>query len=124
LVVVANGGNQLRGQVEMGAGNSAGWYDLKAHFLSLPAYQGPVLFRARRLDRRGPVRFGVSAGGNSPGTRLSWTIVPAGPTANTVAGWRDVVSATWVKHAGCYGWQIDGLDFSEVVVVRVLPQHA
>ncbi len=28
---------------------------------------------------------------------------------------------TWVTQAGCYGWQIDGLTFSETVVVHGLP---
>jgi hypothetical protein len=116
-VVIANAGDLRHGQVNLGAGTSSGWHGLKAHFLGVPAYAGPFLVRARRLDRPGPVRLG------SAHTRLSWTIEPGGPTptGGSVGNWRDVVSSTWVKQPGCYGWQIDGLTFSEKVVVHVLP---
>ena len=115
-VVIANGGDLRRGYVDMGAGNAAGWHGLKAHFLGTPGYQGPLLVRAQRLGRPGSIRVG-----SSHLTHVSWLVVPAGPTANTTGGWRDVPSSTWVKHTGCYGWQIDGLTFSEVVVVNVRP---
>jgi len=28
---------------------------------------------------------------------------------------------TFVKAPGCYGWQVDGLGFSELIVARLLP---
>ncbi len=114
-VVIANAGDLRRGRVRMGMRDASGWHGLKAHFLSTPGYQGPILVRAARLDRPAAVELG------QPRTRVPWTIVPAGPTASDSAGWRDLVSATWVKGAGCYGWQIDGLTFSETVIVRVPP---
>ena len=30
---------------------------------------------------------------------------------------------TFVKKPGCYGWQIDGLTFSKVVVIRILKRY-
>ena len=42
---------------------------------------------------------------------------PPGPTVNGGSGWREAPDPTWVKAAGCYAWQVDGLGFSETIVV-------
>jgi hypothetical protein len=46
--------------------------------------------------------------------------VPAGPTINTQDGYRTVPGSTWIKSPGCYGWQVDGRGFSDVIVVKVV----
>lgn len=52
--------------------------------------------------------------------------MPPGPTLNTyptgsVVGYRTVPSGIWVKAAGCYGLQIDGLTFTRTIVVHAVP---
>ncbi|MGH2884745.1 MAG: hypothetical protein ACRDPA_18920 [Solirubrobacteraceae bacterium] len=48
-------------------------------------------------------------------------MVPAGPTQNTENGYRTVPGSTWVASPGCYAWQVDGRNFSELIVVHALP---
>ena len=47
-------------------------------------------------------------------------VVPAGPTVNGVDGYREATGATYVMEPGCYGWQVDGLTFTEVIVVNAV----
>jgi hypothetical protein len=37
-----------------------------------------------------------------------------------LGGWREFPYFTFVRSPGCYAWQVDGLSFSEVIVVRML----
>jgi hypothetical protein len=99
---------------EVRAPRIAGWLSLKTHFFSVPAYQGPFLVRARSIGR--PRAIGLGA---TPADATRVLVVPAGPTANTTQGWRDAPAFTFVKAPGCYGWQIDGLTFSELIVARI-----
>jgi hypothetical protein len=85
-----------------------GWFFVKTLWFSFPRYQGPVLLRGRQLDGSHDLAMGEPP-----------TIdpeLPAGPTANGEDGFREWPGGTWVKGAGCYGWQVDGLDFSYVIV--------
>ena len=92
-----------------------GWLAFKTLWFSVPSYQGPFVIRARRLDGSGPIAFGGSP-------TLAPLVVPPGETLNSGAGYRTAPGGTWVKAPGCYGWQIDGLTFSDVIVVdAVLP---
>jgi hypothetical protein len=40
----------------------------------------------------------------------------SGPTLNGRDGWRQWPGGTWLRTPGCYAWQIDGTDFSDVIV--------
>jgi hypothetical protein len=88
------------------------WLWVKTLWISFPRYQGPILLRGRQLDGVNPLAMGEPP-----------TIdpeLPAGPTGNGEEGFREWPGGTWVKAAGCYAWQIDGLDFSYVIVFRAL----
>jgi hypothetical protein len=113
-VAINNPGDLRHGKVHMATDGAAGWHGIKTHFFSVPGYQGPFLVRARRLDHPGPIRIGPSPAHRGP------LVVPSGPTPNGSRGWREVPYFAFVKAPGCYGWQIDGRRFSEVVVARVL----
>jgi hypothetical protein len=114
-VAIATAQATLRhGRVNLVHGPSA-WLNLKTHFFSIPAYQGPFLVRAKRLDRPGPIRLGARPAQTAP------LVVPRGQTPNGTNGWREIPYFTFVKAPGCYGWQVDGLTFSEVIVARLLP---
>jgi hypothetical protein len=92
------------------------WLALKTLWFSLPAYQGPFVIRARRLGRPGPVALGE-------GPVAAPLVVPPGPTLNSGLGYRTVPGGLFVKTPGCYAWQVDGLTFSEIIVIRaVLPK--
>ena len=86
------------------------WLFVKTLWFAFPTYQGPILLRGRQLDGTGPLAMG------EPPTVDPQ--LPAGPTANGEGGFREWPGGTWVKAAGCYGWQVDGLDFSYVIVFR------
>jgi hypothetical protein len=48
-------------------------------------------------------------------------LVPAGPTFNDgPGGYRTIMRATWVKTPACIAWQVDGLTFSKILVIRLL----
>src|SRR5450631_178969 len=89
------------------------WLAVKTLWFSDPTYQGPFIIRATRLD--GP---GVIAMGEGP--TLATLVVPPGPTLNGGHGWRTAPGGTWVMAPGCYAWQVDGLTFSDVIVIRAV----
>ena len=37
-------------------------------------------------------------------------------------GWREAPGGLWVTTPGCYAWQVDGLTFSEVIMVQAVAQ--
>jgi len=74
------------------------------------SYAGPVLIRGGQLDATNPVRFWR---GPNPAPHMQ---LPARDADNR---WRDWPSYTRVRAAGCYFWQVDGLDVSYPVVFEV-----
>ena len=43
---------------------------------------------------------------------------------NGTGGWREAPGGLWVQAPGCYAWQVDGLTFSETIVVRAVLHKA
>jgi len=82
-------------------------------WIATPAYAGPLLIRGQRLDGPGSLRFG---GGNTQ-AELAMPAVSAlqGPDWR-VWGWGQPMV---VGAPGCYAVQVDGTDFSEVIVFDV-----
>jgi hypothetical protein len=89
------------------------WLGLKTLWFSAPSYQGPFVIRAIRLGHPGPVALGE-------GPMVAPLVVPPGPTVNGTGGWREAPGGLWVKKPGCYAWQVDGLTFSETIVVHAV----
>ncbi len=87
----------------------------KSPMLVSPAYHGPILIRAWRLDGDGEARLSIT------NERAAELRIPDGKLRNraVAGGWRGFPSALSVSDPGCYAWQIDGQTFSEVIVVRV-----
>jgi hypothetical protein len=115
-VFIDNAGDLRHGMAHLASSRFPRWLALKTHFFSAPAYQGPFLVRAESLDRSRPMALGATP--RQP-ARL---FVPSGPAANGLAGWREFPESTFFKAPGCYGWQVDGQTFSEIIVVRTLPK--
>lgn len=78
-------------------------------------YHGPILIRGRRLGGAGVVGFGE---GHRPYDELQLLNSGRGE-ATTGGGGRAWLSLTRVQHPGCYAYQVDGTDFSRVIVFRV-----
>jgi hypothetical protein len=113
-VVIANTGGDLRhGVADLGPSSSPPWIALKTLWFSVPAYQGPFIIRARRLDHPGPVALGGAP-------TVAPLVVPPGPTLSGTGGWREAPGGLWVRTAGCYAWQVDGLTFSETIIVHAV----
>ncbi|HEV8688078.1 MAG TPA: hypothetical protein VGQ84_12440, partial [Gaiellaceae bacterium] len=50
------------------------------------------------------------------GPRLIDPQLGHGEPLNSRDGWRTWPGGTWLRTPGCYAWQIDGTDFSNVIV--------
>jgi len=107
-------GDLDRGVVDLSTNTGVpGWLGFKTLWFSIPSYLGPWVVRAKRLDGSGPIAFGETP-------TLKPLVVPPGATLNSQSGYRTVPGGTWVKGPGCYGWQVDGLTFSDVIVVETV----
>jgi len=118
-VLVANSGNLLRGRARLGTSEAPGWFALQTIWFSMPGYDGPFVVRAKRLGARSPIEVQPGPTGLAPGSGP--LVVQAGPTANTEDGYRTVPGSTWVTSPGCYAWQVDTRNSSEVIVIDALP---
>ena len=115
--LIASAGDVRHGIADLDPAETPGWREFKTLWFSVPSYQGPFTIRAKQLNGPGPIRLGGSGG--LP-TTAAPIVVPPGPTLNGGGGWRTDPSGTWAKRPGCYAWQIDGLTFSEIVVVHAV----
>lgn len=94
-----------------------GWGALKSVWLSTPAYKGAYLVRGRRLNGTGPVAVGAHPG-SSP-----FEVLP-GADPNGGDGYRPAIGYVWLKKPGCYAFQVDGTNFSNVIVAEVTPRSS
>lgn len=115
-VLLGDRGDVLAGRVDIARGEHP-WHGLQTLWFAT-RYQGPFVVRAASLGARRPIKVQPGGIGQTPGTGP--LIVPAGPTINTQDGYRTVPGSTWIRSPGCYGWQVDGRGFSEVIVVKVI----
>lgn len=82
-------------------------------WISAPSYPGPALVRGQALDGPGAVRFGAGSVPSAGQLRLP----PGGGTSVAAApGWRTWSIVISMPRPGCYGFQIDGIGFSTVVL--------
>jgi hypothetical protein len=102
-----------------------GWPGMKVIWRVGPEYIGPVLLRGERLDGPGQLRFGSYTGTVGQGTpprasfqaqaypELGYPGEDSTPSATTYP------SDIRVQTPGCYGLQVDGTNFSEVIIFAV-----
>lgn len=111
--LIAADGDPLHGVARLDL-PSGGWYGFKTLWFTLPSYAGPVLVRAARIDGKGRVAFGEQPS-------IGHLVIPPGPTLNEASdGYRSAPGGTYVESPGCYAWQVDGLDFSYVLVFKAV----
>jgi hypothetical protein len=90
------------------------WSGQALKWIADPAYDGPVLIRGRQLNGRHRVGFG---NGIVPYSEMQ---VPPGTGDPQVDGWRGWGGYARFRVPGCYGIQVDGTDFSEVIVFKAV----
>lgn len=98
------------------------WQESKVPWFARPGYTGPILVRGAQIDGTHPLRFD-SAG--NPAVALEVTaangyVQSGGTRYRPVSGWRWWPSGILVENRGCYALQVDGTDFSIVVVFLAL----
>jgi hypothetical protein len=89
------------------------WGGQKVLWVGNPVYSGPVLIRGHQLDGPNEVRF---EDGVVPSLQLLFE--PSDGIANSFSGFREWPSYTRLRASGCYAWQVDGTNFSEVIVFQ------
>ena len=117
-VLIAGAGDLSHGSIDLLVSDTPGWRGTKTLWFSSPAYQGPWIVRGVRLDGQAQIR--VNSGSEGPFAYPAGPlVVPPGGTPNETAdGYREAPSGTFVTAPGCYGWQVDGQTFTEIIVAR------
>jgi len=117
------GSAPVRGEIDVSQSipDRQGWLTQKTPWLVPASYRGPVLIRGTRIDAPGSISFAKGFGdhlaelryrtGESNGARTRITGLPG--------RYRFLASAAGFRAAGCYAFQIDGSNFSSVIVMRV-----
>jgi hypothetical protein len=82
------------------------WGAQKVLWFLLPGHGDRVLVRGRRLDGQHPFRVRFGLGPRLPGSELK------------IARALDHPSTTRLRTGGCYGYQIDGPDYSRMIVFK------
>ena len=95
-----------------------GWSGNKVLWWVSGSYTGPVLIRGRQVDGKHLVRFEV---GRPPPRELR---IAPGRGPSEWNGARSRPSYTRVQAPGCYGYQVDGIGFSRVIVFEARIQNA
>jgi hypothetical protein len=113
--LIGNRVDLRRRTIQLGKTATPGWGAIEVIWLAGPAYQGPFVIRAQPLDHSGSIRLGNGA--PPPDQPV---LVAAGQTLNSGAGYRTLPSSIWVRHPGCYGVQVDGLNFTSDFTVHVV----
>ena len=81
-------------------------------------YSGPLLFRGERLDGPQALRFDHYLGtyGGEGGSRAFAEL--AYPPLDGITVMRTAPSGVRMQTSGCYAIQVDGTNFSEIIVFR------
>ncbi len=94
-----------------GARQEGGWYYQKVLWIGKPSFQGPVLVRGRQLD--GPKELGFGTGA-IPEKELTLDADNGG------VAWSEWPSEVRFQGRGCYAFQVDTLDLTDVIVFRAV----
>jgi hypothetical protein len=89
------------------------WGGQKVLWVSNPKYAGPILIRGQQVDGPNRVQFGQGSA-----TLLRELAFGAESADNWTGGWRNFPSYTRLRAPGCYAYQVDGADFSDVIVFK------
>ena len=88
--------------------NSEGFYSAKVRWVGDPGYEGPALVRGGRIDKPGELRL---QGGDQQSSRSQTDMA-----LTAYPGWNDWPASTLVRNAGCYAYQVDGINFTKIII--------
>ena len=91
--------------------NMGGWAYSKVLWMAKPEVSGDVLIRGQQIDGPNTIGFGESG---PPDPELPWQIASGG------SGWASLPSTTQIRAPGCYAYQVDSSNGSEVIVFQVI----
>ena len=103
---------------------------IKVPWFASPDYSGPVRIRGGKLDGRGALLINAAdshwrgqpvqtISGENPYYGEVDLLESTSDTLPSSKPWRFWPSGTYVPTSGCYAWQVDGLTFTELIVVRL-----
>ena len=103
-----------------------GWHWNKVVWTRDPQYTGPIVIRGRQLNGPEILRFQTKGEGAGPSPELTHSSLHVPPftpenrrdTWHT-GWWEELMTWVVVRTPGCYGVQIDGVDFSTTIVFEV-----
>jgi hypothetical protein len=102
----------------------------KVLWVANSSYSGRVLIRGRQLDGSNPVLFNTPSKtpislsvtrtikGGSVAFFLEMDLLETGTPTVPTPGWRGWPSYTYAPTRGCYAWQVDGTNFTEVLIFQ------
>ena len=93
------------------------WWGKKTLWVSNDKYRGIALVRGGRIDREGAILF-YPGGGPDYVSEMRLTEEPWVRGPSTPSGWREWNSGVFFPEPGCYAYQIDGEDFTSIVIVE------
>ena len=109
-------GQQGIAQMSEAASYQNGLYAVPMMLVAPPAYAADMLARGRQMDGPTDVRFSQDAGADPLDY---WQLFP-GSAQDSNTGWLAWDTYLEVSGPGCYGLQIDGAGFSEVIVFQII----
>jgi hypothetical protein len=99
-------------RIPVGAKDADGFSPGKVLWVARPDYAGPALIRGRRIDGIGELRFLGRVTGE-----LRFPLETGVRAGASEQGWRYLPSTVYVSAPGCYGFQIDGVDWTITIVM-------
>jgi hypothetical protein len=90
------------------------WQGGRVTWNAASSYQDPVLIRGRQLDGSHAIGFGE---GHVPYDELQLNAPGQGAATPRGSG-REWLAFSRVRGPGCFGYQVDGTSFSEVIVFK------
>lgn len=101
------------------ANQQNGEYALLVLLTVPPGYADILLVRGRQMDGSGSLTFSMAPGSEPLG---QWQLSPdtAGATGVTAGNWLTWSAYLVIGGSGCYGLQVDGTGFSEMLVFQAI----
>lgn len=95
--------------------DGSAWMSAPVTWTAAASYTGPILIRGAELGGSDPLGFGTAS---TPYDELQ--LLDSGRGAPVSPGRRAWLTETRAQAPGCYAYQVDGTDFSEVIVFRAV----
>jgi hypothetical protein len=112
-MVFGDHGTPTQGRIVLGHPDVSSWLAAENVLLINPRYRGPVSVRGQRIDGPGIAYL--------DGSDVATYIDPPYPDANTQPdGARTPPVSIFVRNPGCYAFQIDGLGFTQTIVIDLV----